>query len=179
MKPVKLHHRRGFSLIEVVLYVSLFSLMSLLTLEALYQTVRAFTNLRISRDINDSSVKIMERITRDIKGATEIKVSSVFDTDPGTLTLTTVSASGTPMVVQYIRVGNAIHLREAATEAGLVAGDKGSLLSSQTSISGVLYRRINTGNTEGIKIELHITASRGAVTATHEFYNTVILRGSY
>ncbi len=174
----KFHKRQGFSMIEVVLYVSLFSLMSVLTLEALFLTVTAFTNLRISRDINDSSVKIMERLTRDIKSATAIDMAnSVFGADPGTLTLSTVNASGTPLTVQYVMVGNALHLKEGTSVATLV--DKGSLLSSKTSVSGVLYKRIDVGSTVAVKIDLHITASRGSVIDTDHFYNTVILRGTY
>lgn len=181
MKFPTLKHEQGFSLIEVVLYVSLFSLMSVLTLEALFLTVTAFTNLRISRDINDSSVKIMERLTRDIKSATEIRVDSVFGSDPGKLTLSTVNASGTPMVVQYVMVdtaaGKVMHLMEGPTEPTLV--DKGSLLSSKTSVSGVLFERIDAGSTVAVKIDLHITASRASVSETEHFYDTVILRGTY
>ncbi len=178
MKFFKLHSKRGFSLVEVVLYVSLFSLMSVLTFEALFQTVRAFTHLRISRDINDSSVKIMERLTRDIKSSVAVDMAnSVFGIDPGVLTLSSVSASGTPLTVQYIMVGNALHLKEGASVFTLV--DRGSLLSSQTSVSGVLYRLINVGGTTAVKIELHITASRGSVSETNYFYDTVVLRGTY
>lgn len=168
----------GFSLIEVIVYVGLFSLISTTTIAMLFQTVTAFTNLRISRDINDSAVKIMERMTRDIRSANSIDQSnSIFDTNPGKLTIETMSASGTPMTIQYVMVGNALHLYEGASVPSLV--DRGSLLSSQTSISGVLFSYIGSGTTEAIKIDLHITASRAKNSATEHFYDTIILRGSY
>ena len=133
----------------------------------------AFTNLRISRDINDSSAKVMERMTRDIRGARSIDLAnSTFGSDPGRLTLATISASGTPMTVEYFMSGNALHVRENGV-------DKGSLLSSQTSISGVLLNYINSGTTIAVKIDLHVTASRGSVSETDHFYNTIIMRGSY
>lgn len=163
----------GISLVEMVIYVSLFSVISLFTINALLESVKAFTNLRISRDINDSSAKIMERMTRDIRSATAIDLAnSTFNADPGRLTMTTYNASGTPMTVEYFMSGNALHVRENGT-------DKGSLLSSRTSISGVLYKYINNGNTIAVKIDLHVTASRGTVTDTDHFYDTVILRGTY
>lgn len=168
-------HTSGFSLIEVVLYISLFSVISALTMNALFTTMKAFTNLRISRDINDSSVKIMERMTRDIKSATSVDLAySTFNANPGRLTLSTVNASGTPMTIEYyIPMGqNALHVKENGV-------DRGSLLSSQTSISGVVFDYINTNRSIGIKIDLHVTASRGQVTDTDHFYNTVILRGTY
>lgn len=165
--------KSGFSLIEVVLYISLFSVISVLTMNALFATMKAFTDLRISRDINDSSVKMMERMTRDIKSATSVDlVNSTFNATPGRLTFSTINASGTPMTVEYFITGNALHVRENGV-------DRGSLLSSQTSISGVIFNYINTGPSIGIKIDLHVTASRGNVSDTDHFYDTVIMRGSY
>lgn len=78
------------------------------------------------------------------------------------------------MTIEYfIPAGqNALHIKENGV-------DKGSLLSSQTSVSGVLFNYVNTGNSIGIKIDLHVTASRGKVSDTDHFYNTVIMRGTY
>lgn len=163
----------GFSLIEVVVYISLFSVISVMTMTALFSTMKSFTNLRISRDINSSSVVIMERMTRDIKSATSVDlVNSTFNANPGRLTLNTINASGTPMVIEYFISNNALRVKEGGI-------DKGSLLSSQTSISGVLFQYINTGRSIGVKIDLHVTASRGQVTDTDHFYNTIIMRGTY
>src|SRR3989344_2801367 len=149
-----------------------------MTLNIMFQTVSAFNNLRISRDINDSSVKIMERLTRDIKSATSIdQVNSNFNASPGQLTLQTVNKAGVALTVQYAMVGDALHLFEGADPGSLV--DQGSLLSSQTSVSGVLFNFISMGSAEAIKIDLHITASRGKITDTDHFYDTVIARGSY
>ena len=142
-------------------------------MNALFSTMKAFTDLRISRDINDSSVKIMERMTRDIKSATSVDlVNSTFNANPGRLTLSTVNASGTPMTVEYYISGNALHVKEDGV-------DKGSLLSSQTSISGVLFNYINTGRSIAIKVGLYVTASRAGVNDTDYFYDTIIMRGTY
>lgn len=174
--------RSGFSLLEVVIYVTLFSLVSTMTLNIMFQTVSAFNNLRISRDINDSSVKIMERLTRDIKSATSVnQANSTFNTSPGMLTLETIDKDGGVLWVQYILDGDALHLREADSLANLAlpGSDKGSLLSSQTSVSGVLFNYISAGSAEAVKIDLHITASRGKISDTDHFYDTVIARGTY
>ena len=62
----------GFTLIEAVLYVALFLVLIVMSMNMLLESIRAFNDLRISRDINDSSVGIMERLTRDIKSSTSI-----------------------------------------------------------------------------------------------------------
>jgi type II secretory pathway component PulJ len=167
------HKKRGFSLIEVTLYVSLFSVLSILTMNALFQTIKAFNDLRISRDINDSSVTIMERLTRDIKSATAVDLTnSTFGATPGRLTLSTVNASGTPVTVEYYVASSLLRIKENGVE-------KGSLMSAKTQVDGLVFYYISTGSTIGVKTELHLKSSRGTVSDVDHFYNTSLLRGSY
>ena len=166
-------HRKGFTLIEVLLYVGLFTMLSVMSMGALFQTIKAFNDLRISRDINDSSVKIMERLTRDIKSATSVDIAnSTFGSSPGRLTLSTVNASGTAMTVEYFVTGSSLHIKENGV-------DVGSLMSSKTLLDALVFYYINTGATVGIKTELHLSSSRGVVTDIDHFYDTCILRGTY
>ena len=165
--------KKGFSLIEVLLYVGLFTMLSVMSMSALFQTIKAFNDLRISRDINDSSVRVMERLTRDIKSATAVDIAnSTFSSSPGRLTLSTVNASGTLMTVEYYVTGSSIHIKENGV-------DKGSLMSSKTTVNAVVFYYINTGATLGIKIDLHLSSSRGVVSAIDHFYDTIELRGTY
>ena len=164
---------RGVSLIEAVLYVALFAALALITMSSLFTTVKAFSSLRISRDINDSSVTIMERLTRDVKSAASVNLAqSTFGANPGRLTLSTVNASGTAMTVEYYVTGGTLHIKENGV-------DKGSLTSGKTKIDGLVFYYINMGSTISIKTELHIIASRGPLASTEHFYNTSILRGTY
>lgn len=171
-------HRRkntGFSLLEVIIYTALFVMISGATVDAIVQTTRAFSNLRISRDINDSAIKVMERLTRDIKNATTIDMAnSTFGATPGRLTMTTLSATGSPMTVEYF----------VATSTGLLrlkenGVDKGSLMSAKTQIEALVFYLVSTSQTSGIKTELHLRSSRGVVQDQDHFYNTSMLRGTY
>lgn len=165
--------KRGISLIEAVIYVSMFAALMLVSMTSLFSTMKAFSALRISRDINDSSVTIMERLTRDLKSATAVNLTqSTFGANPGRLTLSTVNASGTSMAIEYYVTGNSLHIKENGV-------DKGSLTSTKTKIDGLVFYYINTGSTVSIKTELHLTASRGPHSSTEHFYNTSLLRGSY
>jgi type II secretory pathway component PulJ len=165
--------RKGFSLIEVVLYVSLFSVISAISMSALFQTIKAFSDLRVSRNINDSSVSVMERLTRDIKSATTIDLAnSTFGTSPGRLTLSTVNASGTAMTVEYYVASSSLRIKENGV-------DKGSLVSAKTQVSALVFYYINTGTTLGVKTELHLTSSRSSVNDIDHFYDTSVMRGSY
>ena len=164
---------KGLSLLEVVLYVGLFSMLSVVAINSMMQTVSAFNHLRSSRDMNDSAVKVMERLTRDVKSATLVDLTnSTFNADPGRLTLSTVNASGTAMTVEYYVSGNTLRIRENGT-------DKGSLISSRTEIEGLVFNYIDTGETAGVKINLRLRPSRGVAIDENYFYNTIILRGTY
>lgn len=175
MRLLRTHQKEqsGFTLIETVLYISLFIVLSVMAMDALFQTVKAFNNLRISRDINDSSVTIMERLTRDMKSATSVDMAnSSFGVPTGRLTLYTLTASGTPMTVEYYIATSSLHIKENGVE-------QGSLMSASTHIDALEFHYITNGATVAIKTELHISSSRGVVSDVDHFYNTSVLRGSY
>ncbi|OGZ09330.1 MAG: hypothetical protein A3C14_05340 [Candidatus Lloydbacteria bacterium RIFCSPHIGHO2_02_FULL_50_18] len=164
---------RGFTLVEMVLYIGLFVLLSTMSMTALFQTVRAFNELRVSRDIDDSAVKIMERLTRDIKSSTSVDLAnSTFGSSPGRLTLLTVNASGTPLTVEYYVSGSILSIRENGV-------DRGALMSARTNIDALVFYYISSGPTFGIKTELHISSTRGKAGEVDDFYDTSVLRGSY
>lgn len=164
---------KGLSLVEVVLYVGLFSLLSIIAVNAILQTVTAFANLRSSRDMNDSAVKVMERLTRDIKSATSVDLAnSVFGANPGKLSLFTVNASGTPLTVLYYVSSSTLSVKENGV-------DKGALTSSRSLVDGLVFSYITTGNTVGVKVNLRLRPSRGDSSDSNYFYDTVILRGTY
>jgi hypothetical protein len=142
-------------------------------MNALLQTIKAFNDLRISRDINDSSVTIMERLTRDIKSATSVDTAnSTFGATPGRLTLNTVNASGTAVTVEYYVASSLLRIKENGV-------DKGSLMSAKTQVDGLVFYYFSTGSTIGVKTELHLKSSRGTVSDADHFYNTSLLRGTY
>jgi hypothetical protein len=164
---------KGISILETIVYVGLFSAVSLIAVSSLFQTIKAFNDLRISRDIDDSAVQIMERITRDIKSARSVDLTnSTFGSSPGRLTLNTVNASGTPMTVEFYVSGTQIYVKENNVEIG-------SLMSSKTKIDALVFYYINTGKTYGVKTELRVSSSRSSTRDSDPFYDTSMMRGSY
>lgn len=172
-KKERKFYSKGFSLLEIVIYVSLFSVIAAVSMSALFQTIKAFSDLRVSRNINDSSVSVMERLTRDIKSATTVDLAnSTFGASPGRLTLSTVNASGTATTVEYYVATSSLRIKENGV-------DMGSLVSAKTQVSALVFYYINTGSSIGIKTELHLTSSRASVNDIDHFYDTSVLRGSY
>jgi hypothetical protein len=165
--------KKGFSMLEIVVYVSLFTVISGITLTGMVQMAKSFNDLRSARDIDDSALQILSRLTRDIKSTDMVNFTqSDFSTDPGKLTLLTMTASGTPMKITYQVVDGKLHVIE-----NLV--DKGSLNSQYTNIDGLVFTYINTPKSHGIKIALQISSTQDKAHTVQNFYSTALLRGSY
>ena len=168
-----INKRGGFSLVEVVLYASLFAVLSVLALNAILQMFHNFNSLRVSRDLNDSSVMIIEHLTRDMKSATNIDVfNSTFDASPGRLTLATANASGTALTVEYFVASGVLRIKENGV-------DQGFLSAGRVRVDNLTFRRLLSGTTDAVKIELQLSATRAGITRTEYYYDTAVLRGSY
>ena len=55
----------------------------------------------------------------------------------------------------------------------------GNLVMENISPASLIFRRIATANSEAVKIELTVQDTSSTSTKTENFYNTVILRGTY
>lgn len=165
--------QKGFTILELVVYIALLSMVLIALLQSMSMTMRAFSNLRISRDINDSAIKAMERMTRDIKNASSVNMTeSTFGAEPSRLTINTYDTSGNPLLVEYFATSSSLHVREDGV-------DMGALLSAKTELEALVFYYVSTGTSEGVKIELHLRSTRGGTTDNDHFYNTVMLRGAY
>lgn len=164
---------RGFTLIEMVVYVAIFGVISILAMQAMFVVTRAFTDLRVSRDLNSSGTALLERMTRDIRGAYDIDTAqSTFAATPGRLTLDTKDAAGVATTVEFYVENGVVKIKE-----GGVA--QGAIMTTSTQISSFIVRQITGSLSKAVKVEVVLTASRGDITRTRNFYTTATLRGTY
>lgn len=164
---------RGFSLIETIAYVGLFAVVMLISINMVLSVSKTFAMLRVSRDVNDTAVKIIERMTRDIHNSTSVDyVNSTFSANPSRITLNVLSASGTPATEEYYVSGGKLQLRENGV-------DMGSLMPSSTNLDGFVLYSVQSGQVAGVKIEVTLRGTRGGATAVRSFYNTALVRGTY
>lgn len=165
--------KRGFTLIEMIVYVVILGIIAVLAVNSTLEMTKAYVNLRVSRDMNASAAAVLERMTREIRGANGIDlVQSTLGANPGRLTLNTKDAVGADTTVEFYVENGLIKVKE-----GGVA--KGALMTSSTQASNFIVRSLSNANSEAIKIDLTVAAARGSVSKTRSFYNTIVLRGSY
>ena len=171
MKLVK--RNKGFTLIEMIVYVVILGIIAVLAVNSTLEMTKAYVNLRVSRDMNTSATAVLERMTREIRGAYDIDLTqSTLGANPGRLTLNTKDTVGADTTVEFYIENGLIKVKE-----GGVA--KGALMTSSTQASSFIVRSLSNDNSKAIKIDLTVTAARGDVSKIRNFYNTIVLRGSY
>ena len=84
------HDRQGFTLIEVLVYSTIFVIIGVVVSSYFIQIVNVTEVSRRSRESNDNAQRAMSVITQEIRHATAVYTStSVFTTNPGQLSLET------------------------------------------------------------------------------------------
>ena len=161
---------RGYSLIEIIIYIGIFALISVVVVNSFIHSVSASKTAFAKRNLLETGNSAMERMTREIRLAdTIIDANSVFDTGSGILEISSVPPTGGTRVIKFKIDSGVVNMYEGGTLYGSVSG-------SQAVVSTLIFRKITTAQGKAIKIEMTVTDSLGY---TSNFYNTVGLRGVY
>ena len=87
------HTTRGFSLVEMLVYVAILTLTSVVIVDSLVSMISSYRYFRVVSYVESTGVSGMERMTREIRSASSVDTgNSTLLTNPGVLTL--VSTSG-------------------------------------------------------------------------------------
>lgn len=169
----KEYFKKGFSLIEMIIYAAILSILTIVTINATFSTIRSFAEFKVSRDLNSSAFSLLERLTREIRLAHGIDFpQSSLNVNPGRLTLLTKDAVDADTTVEFYVENNALKIKEGGVATG-------SLTSSSTAVTNFTVRSLLSANSSAIKAELGLTAARGEISKSGNFYTTILLRGSY
>ena len=163
----------GFSLVEMLFYVVILSLSLIAVMQTLIVLTRSYGVLRGVQRIEREASTAMERMIREIRDANDIDdAGSVLGTNPGELLLRSTDSSGTARTVEFYLDAGKVSLRENGVASGI-------LTSAKATVSSLVFRKITTTNSKGVKIEMTITTGTGQSAHTENFYSTVVLRDSY
>lgn len=162
----------GYSIIEIIVYLAIFTALSILVLNSFIAILNSFNTTNMNRKLLESGSVIMERMSREIRQSQSIDVAhSSFGSNPGILQLNGASTSENS---KFAIVGQSLNLYEG-TGLSLM----GNMLAQNVSVTNLIFRRISTTNSEAVKIEMTLQYSRGQSTKTANFYDTIVLRGGY
>lgn len=166
-------NKKGFTLVEMVLYVAFFALLSVLAIQATITVMKAFYTLRISQSLTESATTAMERMSREIRNAYDVdSANSTFATSTGRLTVRTKDDIGALSTTEFFLDGqNKLNLK-------LGGVDQGTLVTKTVSVSSLVFNLITNANTKAVKIEMTISDSRSLPVKSVRFYDTIMLRGT-
>lgn len=169
-------HRKnqsGFTLVEMVIYIAFFAVLSVLTVNATIMVMKSFYTLRITQSISQSATTALERMSREVRNAYSVDtVNSTFNTSPGRLILQTKDDIGALTTVEfYIDANNQLNMKVGGI-------DQGSLMTKTVTVTNLVFRYLSNANSKAIKIEMTLTDNRSGISKTVKYYDTIVLRGS-
>ncbi|MDE2217995.1 MAG: hypothetical protein KGJ58_00880 [Patescibacteria group bacterium] len=158
---------------EMIIYAAILAVLTIVTVNATFSSIKSFAEFRVDRDLNSSAASLMERMTREIRAAHSIDLTqSSLGVNPGRLTLLTKDLSGADTTVEFYVENGTLKIKEGGATMG-------ALTSSSTAVTNFIVRSLSNPKSSAVKSELRLTAARGGISKSGNFYTTIVLRGGY
>jgi type II secretory pathway pseudopilin PulG len=170
MKNLFSRFRRGFSLLEMIIYITVLVFMLVLIIEVVMSITSSDRVIKAVRNIESAAIVFVERVSREARELDEIDVaSSVLGSHPGVLVLDGQDEVGAPRTVEFYLLNGRVMLEEN----GVVVG---ALTPSDAYVSNLVFTRFATSTIEGIRTQ--VTISSGTTTSYRvlNFYSSTLLR---
>ncbi len=158
-------NKRGITLIETIIYMVLLTLVMGVIVQMLVAMGGVYRNIKLTREIESSGTIAMESMLREIRNASNVVTSgSTLEESPGKLIIAGTDESFNPYNMTFDTAGGAIRVSKDGDAPA-------ALTSSSVAVNYLLFNRVSTSTSEGVRIELEISGKR--------FYGFTVLRGSY
>lgn len=166
-------HSRGTSLVEMILYLVLLTLVTGVIVQMLIAVGGVYRNIKLTREIESSGVIAMESMLREIRNSSSVVSGESFlGTSPGIITV-----SGTDESLNSYKI--AFSVSSGALQISKNSETPVAITSSGSIVSYLLFTHVINANSEGVRIELEVSGTVGSVSKSEKFYGFTVLRGSY
>ncbi len=166
MKKFTKNKQGGYAVLETIFYIALFAILSMAVISAIVAMGKSYSTAAASAELMQNSA-IMERMSREIRQANAINTISATS-----LKLDTKDEAGTAKTIRFTLSGTNIELYD---NDALV----GNMNTPNSPITALLFTEITTAKGKAVKVSFTAQNSRGGITRTESFYDTVVLRGDY
>ena len=164
--------KKGFTLVETLLYVSILVIVVVIVIQIIFGVLRIHRRIAVSQALESSGAIAMDRMIREIRLATVIDDgASSLSVNPGVLSLTGIE-DNEPYTVAFNVLNGVVRI----TKDG---GTPGNLTSSKVQVTDLLFQKVDTTNSEGVRITLSLQARNGTEQKTITLYGFAVVRGSY
>lgn len=165
----------GASLIELVVYVAIFSALSVVVVNTLLSLSSSYGRMRALRVITGDAHTALERFVREIRLASDVDgAGSVLDVNPSFITLVTVKShtDPTPTTKEIYVTNDRFVFKEGSDPEGYFT-------SSRSNVTSFVATQIITPHSKALKITFTIESGSGKAHVQRMFYTTIILKGGY
>jgi|SRR3989344_4067074 len=160
----------GYTLVEMMIYVAILSLVSLLSVSTVLSFTRSYRDLLALRNVEHAGLDAMEKMTRDIRSTTSIDdANSVFGTTPGVLTIVATANS--------VSTTTKFYLQNGIIKADVNGSYFGPLTPSNASTTSLVFTKLNSGIGFAVKVDMAVSATVGTTSRAKIFHSTIIARG--
>lgn len=164
----KIKNNRGISMVELLFYTAVFSVLFLVIINSMIFMTRAFRETVVNTDLTQGA-SVMERMSREIRkssgintiSATSLRLDQVDPLDSATTR------------IRFTLSGSDIELYDSND---VLVGD---LNSPNISITSLTFTQITTNQGIAVRIAMTVRSNHYNSVRTEDFYNTVVLRQAY
>lgn len=163
---------RGFSIVEALISIAILATALTIVVSVVINLTQGQGRIRIARRLDSAAVIAMERLTRAIRNASSFDLAqSTFDTHPGKLSVVATLGAVSTTTTVYLSGPTLMLDQNGVTE--------GPLSAAEVSVDSLIFRRIVTPVSQGVRIEMQLSSAYGTTVGKVALYSTVFARGSY
>lgn len=160
-------NNRGFTLVEMILYLALMSIIALIIVQSLVAVLKSNRGAFADINLRNAGYSAMEGMLREIYSSDNITTSgsSLQMTQGTNIVLFATSTQASTTLYYSEGVGAPVTV--------------GPLTSKGVAVKSLTFTKINTGKSLAVRIQMKLETTVNGVTRSEWFYGTGILRGSY
>jgi type II secretory pathway pseudopilin PulG len=173
MKAKILHDKKGFSLIETILYAGILVFVMATLIYSFQAMSSSYHRMKSNKSIESSALFGMERMVREVRSATSIDLAqSVLDSSSGKLFLNTLDEDGVASTTEFFLSNQTLRVKVGGV-------DQGPLSLSSARVTNLAFHVIDTTQSKAVKIDMTVESGTTTSYLTKKFYDTSVLRGLY
>ena len=143
---IKLNNNKGYAMLEILFYIALFAILSIAVIDAMIMMTKSFRETTIHKELIQGG-NIMEKITREIRQASEINSISTNN-----IKFSTTNLDGTSKTIEFSLSGTDIRFLENDVFIG-------NLNTTNVSVLALNFTQINTTKGNAVKISLRVKSN--------------------
>jgi len=147
--------KKGFTLIELVIYVTAFAMVTTLITLFVFSLIRAQTKTRIIKEVSENAGRAMELMLWEIRNAESIYLSTgSFDSHPGQLSILTdqdtPNGENTTYLDFYLDPDDLLCIKREGS-------DPEPLIPQNTKVTNLVFTHLTVDEVESVRIELSVS----------------------